>query len=95
MANLKEVRDVCHGKKYTTKTGEERTTWTKVGAMFVYDNGNLSLKLDFIPVGDPNGVSLAVFKKRDKNQQSKPVAQAPVEEASMDDLDEIFGSDAA
>jgi len=92
MANLSEVRDICCGKKYQNKaTGEEKTQWTKVGAMFVYDDGRLSIKLDFIPVPDQNGISLAVFKKK---TQQRPTRQAPAKEPAMDDLDAIFGPDA-
>lgn len=36
---------------YTDRNGSEKKRYTTIGTLFRYDDGNLSLKIDAVPVG--------------------------------------------
>lgn len=44
-----EVKNICVGRKYTDKQGEEKTQWNTIGKFFVNDEGKQSIVLDMIP----------------------------------------------
>jgi hypothetical protein len=60
-SKITEIRDVCFAKEYKNKQGEEKTHWTKVGVMFIKDNGGISLVLDAMPTGTNQ---LVAFKQK-------------------------------
>ena len=73
------THDVCHGRKFQ-KDGQDKTAWTKVGAIFTNDKGQISLKLDFMPTTvDPRGLWLSIFPVKAKDGQP-PVQDAQHEE---------------
>lgn len=58
--------DVCHGVEYQNQSGEKKKRWTKIGAAFEDDQtGNISLKVEYIPVGT-GPVFLSLFRPKDK-----------------------------
>jgi hypothetical protein len=62
--------DVCTiTGKYNDQQGNEKNRYLKVGAWF--DNeGRISVKLEAIPLPDPNGaVWLSLFLRKDDDQQ--------------------------
>lgn len=55
------MRDICTPQKYTTKQGEEKTYWYKIGTAFI-DGDKIGLKFAALPVtGD-----CQVFKKQER-----------------------------
>ena len=44
--------DVCTGRKYKDQQGQDKTKYTKIGAWFENDQGQLSIKLDALPMPD-------------------------------------------
>lgn len=51
-AKLIEVKNVIAVSKdtYEGKDGKPKRVFTTIGSVFVYDNGNESMKLDFMPI---------------------------------------------
>lgn len=69
------VKDVMYPEKYTMN-GEEKTKWHNCGALFIKDDGKISLKLTMIPVNFDG--QMQVFDKQPKQQQhAQPQQQAP------------------
>jgi hypothetical protein len=73
-AKIVEVRDVCFAKGWKDKSGQEKTHWTKVGVLFIKDNGGMSIVLDAMPIGTNQ---LVAFKKkpREGGAMNTPVYQ--------------------
>lgn len=70
--------DVCTiTGKYNDQQGNEKNRYLKVGAWF--DNeGRISVKLEAIPLPDPNGnVWLSLFLRQDDNSNQQQQRQAP------------------
>ena len=44
------VKNIVVGQKYTAKDGQEKTKWTTIGAMFIKDDGKMSVKIEQIPL---------------------------------------------
>ena len=71
--------DVCIGRKYQDNQGQEKTKYTKIGAWFENDQGQLSVKLDALPMPDEKGecwLKLFVPQPQD-GQQPPPQQQQP------------------
>lgn len=65
--------------EYTNHQGETKKRYTKIGAVFENDEGNLSLKLDSVPVG-PNWTGwISFYEPRDNRQPPAPRSQAEVD----------------
>ena len=41
-----QTKNIVAGKKYTTKSGEEKTRWITVGKLFIKDDGHFSVKFE-------------------------------------------------
>ena len=54
---IKYLARVANGTYKDRKTGQEKTSWLTIGKVFQKDDGNLSLKLDSIPVNFNGWVS--------------------------------------
>lgn len=70
--------DVCTGRKYKDQQGQDKTKYTKIGAWFENDQGQLSVKLDALPMPDENGecwLKLFVPQPQDGQQQPPPQQQ--------------------
>ena len=71
--------DVCTGRKYQDNQGQEKTKYTKIGVWFENDQGQLSVKLDALPMPDEKGecwLKLFVPQPQD-GQQAPPQQQQP------------------
>ena len=71
--------DVCTGRKYQDNQGQEKTKYTKIGTWFENDQGQLSVKLDALPMPDEKGecwLKLFVPQPQD-GQQAPPQQQQP------------------
>lgn len=61
------------------KDGQEKKRWQKVGAAFINDHGNISFKLDYIPIKQDFSGWFNIFEK----DQQQPIQQmTPQQEAS-------------
>lgn len=75
--------DVCIGRRYKDQQGLDKTKYTKIGAWFENDQGQLSVKLDALPMPDENGdcwLKLFVPQPQDgqqQQQQQQPPQQQP------------------
>lgn len=70
--------DVCTiTGKYQDHSGQDKNRYMKVGAWF--DNeGRISVKLEAIPLPDPNGgIWLSLFLRKDDDQQQQQQQQQP------------------
>jgi hypothetical protein len=63
--------------EYTDKQGQIKKRWSKIGAMFRdSENGNISIKLDVLPMPKADGCWIKVFKKEEQQpQQNQPTPQ--------------------
>lgn len=57
--------------EYTDRNGEQKARWLNVGAVFENDRGQLSLKLEAVPVGDGWNGWVSFFEPRDPQQQGR------------------------
>jgi hypothetical protein len=68
--------DVCTGRKYQDNQGQEKTKYTKIGAWFENDQGQLSVKLDALPMPDEKGECwLKLFVPQPQDGQQAPPQQ--------------------
>lgn len=67
------IKDITAGKKYTTKTGEERTRWTNVGSLFIRDDGKMVVKMnEYInPLAFANEKGEVWFNVFDKEEKAE------------------------
>ena len=62
---------------YTTQDGQEKTIWKNIGAVFENSQGQMSMKLEMIPVGglNDNGELWISFFEPQQRQQRQPQQQ--------------------
>lgn len=73
MSNFKAIYDCVftHGK-YTDDKGGTKYNSSKVGTVFEDENGNLSMKLDLVPVAtDGKGMWFKLFDRRDRENKDR------------------------
>ena len=63
-----ELKDICVGRKYTDKDGQEKTKWTTIGTMFINSDGKMSMKLDMVPTNWDGGAMVFDRKPKDAPQ---------------------------
>jgi hypothetical protein len=59
-------KDICVGKKYTDRDGNEKTKWITIGTVISKGDGKLFIKIDVIPT-EWNGFA-SIFDKVDRNK---------------------------
>lgn len=64
------IKNICYGRKYTDKSGNEKTQWTTIGKLFIKDDGKMSIQFDLIPTAW-NG-NCAVFDNDREQVPQKP-----------------------
>lgn len=67
-SQIKEIRDVCFGTDYLDNYKQKRVRWTKVGVMFIKDDGKINIILDAVPIGTGN---LVAFEKREREPRKE------------------------
>ena len=60
-----KVENICSARKYTDKSGNEKTAWRKVGELKTFDNGNQSIELYMNPE-----VYYGVFEQKKKDEEA-------------------------
>ena len=67
------VKDITAGKKYTTKSGEEKTRWTNVGSLFIRDDGKMVVKINAYinPLAFANEKGEVWFNVFDKEEKTE------------------------
>lgn len=69
--------NVAAARRYTLKSGEEKTHWISLGRATQWDDGGISIELHAIPVGNWFDGKISLFpedKKEDQGQQrQRPV----------------------
>lgn len=78
---------VAANGSYTDKEGNEKTRWVTCGTLFSKDNGDLSLKLDAVPIGTDFEGWINFFDFRDSSEVSTG-RSAGTSQSSVDD-DEV------
>ena len=75
---------------YNDREGNEKKRYHKCGAAFTNDEGQISIKIDAMPVSPDWTGWLSLYEKKEYDNQassrpSEPVRQQPVAAASDDD----------
>lgn len=83
MMATKKYDAVATVGEYKDKSGDTKKRYVNVGAVFENDRGDLSLKLETIPVG-PNWSGWVSFYPP-KERDAAPVASAPKSGAAFDE----------
>ena len=66
---------VSSPREYTTKDGQEKTYWQRLGTAFPARDGNgMTVRLNALPLPDKKGEVVLVIKQHDERQggQTKP-----------------------
>ncbi len=68
MSTIQKIMDatIVTGE-YTDSSGQQKKTYLKVGTLFVYQDGGMSLKLDALPLGSGN---INFYDRKPKNAQN-------------------------
>lgn len=70
MANKKKFDAVYSGEKYTNRDGEEKTRFINCGVVFENDKGQLSMKLETLPIGFNGWLNFYPPKEQDNTKQA-------------------------
>ena len=70
---------------YTDRNGSEKKRYTTIGTLFRYDDGNLSLKIDAVPVGQGWNGFVSFYDLEERKTGSETSTREP----SQDLNDEI------
>ena len=54
-------------QSYQDKTGEERSSWTRIGVAFTNKDGSQNLRLNFMPVGADGNIHIRPFDTEESN----------------------------
>ena len=67
------THDVCASMgEYTARDGSKKKRYVKVGTLFRYEDGGLSLKMDTVPVGPGWSGWLTFFEIKGREEVSEP-----------------------
>lgn len=76
MATKKKFDAVYSGEKYTDREGNEKTRFINCGVVFENDKGQLSMKIESLPVGFNGWLNFYEPKEQDNKQQAGRDQQA-------------------
>ena len=94
MAQPTERYDVCAGRPYTTRNGEDKKQWINVGRATKWDDGGISIELHAVPVGQWFDGKLNLFVQKEREQQQgRPPRQERQAPAQTPPADDGFDSD--
>jgi single-stranded DNA-binding protein len=87
----KKIKELAVGvRKYTDQSGQEKTQWENIGAIFKNEEGKsfISIKRTFNPAGVPNpdqkdSIIVSMFEPKDPN--AAPAAPAKPAASAVDD----------
>lgn len=72
----KKFDAVYSGEKYTDREGNEKTRFINCGVVFENDKGQLSMKLEMLPVGFSGWLNFYPPKEQDNAKQAGRAQQA-------------------
>jgi len=72
-----EFKDLVYGKKYQTKSGEDKTQWINVGSLAIFDDGGMSVTIDVVPLNWDGRCKVFDKKPREGQPSSRPQQDAP------------------
>jgi hypothetical protein len=78
--------DVVAGRKYTMRSGEEKTHWINCGEAAEWDDGGISLRIHAMPVGNWFDGTLKLFPRKDRDAQPARAPAKPHADASNSDV---------
>lgn len=88
MGNPTKRYDICAGKPYTTRDGETKKQWIKVGKLTEWDEGGPSIEWFATPTGNWFDGKLSCFEQEQQGQRKE--TRQPAE--SSDPFDDVpFG----
>ena len=75
---MKKIKNLVVAQGKYMSDGQEKTRWLTIGSMFKKDDGNITLKLDSVPVGEFDGwVNVFDLPDRDAPQRAPAPSTAP------------------
>lgn len=60
-----DIKNICYGKKYKNKQGEDKTQWMTIGKLLTFDDGGQKIHIDTIPVNWDGDA--CVFEKKEES----------------------------
>lgn len=93
MGQLTKRFDIVAGRKYQTRSGEEKTHWINCGEAAEWDGKDISLTLRSVPVGNWFDGTLRLFERTEKDggkgqdKSNRPTRGGP-SQAQRDDFDD-------
>ena len=89
MSSVKARFNVSAPRPYTDRDGNEKKQWLSVGRATQWDDGNISIELHSVPVGNWFDGKLMLFPQDDNKQQGqRQERQRPARaQQSNDDFD--------
>lgn len=86
MSSPRKRYDICAGRPYTTRDGEQKKQWIKVGKLTEWDEGGPSIELFAVPTGAWFDGKLACFEQQQDGQQRSQAPQRQTAPAESDDI---------
>lgn len=74
--------------KYKDREGNEKKRYMNVGTIFINDDGNLSMKLDGIPVGPEWSGWISFYEPKVKDRNSENKTEGPAKSSASEELDD-------
>lgn len=86
--------DICAGRPYTTRDGEDKKQWINVGRMTEWDDGNFSIELHAVPVGSWFDGKLSAFEPKPRDEsQGRTQRPAPTRQQTRSESPPAKGND--
>jgi hypothetical protein len=82
---MKKVYDAVATTGKYQKNGQEKNRYLTVGAVFVNDKGQYSLKLEALPLGDFNGW-INFYEPKERGEQKPTADEAPTSDEFADKI---------
>lgn len=89
MSSVKARFNVSAPKPYTDREGNEKKQWINVGRATQWDDGNISLEMHSMPVGNWFDGKLMLFpadEQKAKSEESRPSRRTPSESQDPDSI---------
>jgi hypothetical protein len=70
--------DLVAARKYTTRSGEEKTHWINCGEGVGWDDGSITINQRTVPVGGWFDGTLRLFERKERDSEPRQPSRAPV-----------------
>lgn len=88
MATVMKRYDVCAGRPYTTRNGENKKHWINIGRAAEWDDGGISIEMHAIPVGNWFDGKLTLYEQKPRDESNSGRRQAPAQRSEPAPLDD-------